>query len=79
MIFNSYDKKEKGMISIDEAKKIFEEKAIPIDKCKYIKNIIVDVHYKISIPIESGYLTFDELLFVFALCEDISLDVDHKY
>jgi hypothetical protein len=30
-------------------------------------------------PMEAGYMSFDEFLFVLALCEDVSLDVDHKY
>ena len=30
-------------------------------------------------PTEAGHIAFDEFLFVFGLCEDISLDVEQKY
>ena len=33
---------------------------------------VVDVHYKISMPMNQNYVTFDEFLFVFSLCEDES-------
>lgn len=45
----------------------------------YSASYSVDVHYKISMPTETGLITFDEFLFVFGLCEDTSLDVEHKY
>ena len=33
---------------------------------------LVEVHYKISIPMNQNFVTFDEFLFVFSLCEDES-------
>ena len=53
-------------------------------KASLLKNVFVslasvDVHYKISIPMNQNFVTFDEFLFVFSLCEDESSDVENKY
>lgn len=39
----------------------------------------VDVHYKIAMPTNLGYVAFDEFLFIFGLCEDDSTEVEVKY